>query len=49
MRETIAGIFLLISVIGVCLFLGRNIRPNLQSGGEYEPCQTGGHPLYTDC
>lgn len=49
MKETIAGIILLLVVIALSLFLGRDIKPDLRSDGGYEPCQTSGHPLWTDC
>ena len=49
MKETIAGTILILIVVAISLYLGRDIEPDLSSDGGYEPCQTSGHPLWTDC
>ena len=49
MRETIAGIVLLIVVIGLSLLLSDKVIPDLSGDGGYKPCGTGGHPLWQDC
>lgn len=47
--EGLAGFVLLLAIIGFSLWIGGDIQPDLRGDGGYEPCQTGGHPLWQDC
>mgnify|MGYP001609006042 CR=1 FL=1 len=47
-NQTIAGAILLVLWVGVVLFLGRNIQPDMRSDGGYEQGQAVGHPLWTN-
>jgi len=49
MKEIITGLIIFSIIIGIVIFLKGDVIPDLSSDGGYEPCQTGGHPLYQEC
>lgn len=43
------GIIFIIIWVVLILILSSEVIPDLTGDGSYEPCQTSGHPLWTDC
>ena len=49
MRELLTGFIIFGLIIAFAAVLKGKIIPDLSSDGGYEPCYTGGHPLYQEC
>ena len=47
--QGIIGILLFAAAIRIAMWIRGPITPDLSGDGGYEPCETGGHPLWQDC